>query len=301
MRSHGPPLLSALVLLASAATVLAQEQDFSKVEVKTVPVAGAVSMLQGSGGNIGVSVGPDGVLIIDDEYAPLVPKIRAAVTKLSTKPIRFVVNTHWHGDHTGGNGPLGQDGVVIVAHDNVRKRMMSEHFNPFFKSTTKPAPAEALPIVTFAEGVTFHFNGEDIEVIHLAPAHTDGDAAVWFQKANVLHTGDEFFNGLYPFIDLSSGGSIDGVVAAADLLLGRINDQTKIIPGHGPLASKADLTKYRNMLAAIRDRVKRAIQEGKTLDQVVAAKPSADFDAVWGNGFFKPDQFVALIYTGLKP
>jgi cyclase len=301
MRSHAPPLLSAVVLLASAATVLAQEQDFSKVEVKTIPVAGAVSMLQGSGGNIGVSVGPDGVLIIDDEYAPLVPKIRAAVTKLSAKPIRFVVNTHWHGDHTGGNGPLAQDGVVIVAHDNVRKRMMSEHFNPFFKSTTKPAPAEALPIVTFAEGVTFHFNGEDIEVIHLAPAHTDGDAAVWFRKANVLHTGDEFFNGLYPFIDLSSGGSIDGVVAAADLLLGRINDQTKIIPGHGPLASKADLTKYRNMLAAVRDRVKRAIQEGKTLDQVVAAKPSADFDAVWGNGFFNPDQFVALIYTGLKP
>ena len=293
-------LLLSLSLLLLTASASAQDQDFSKVEVKTVPVAGAVSMLQGSGGNIGVLIGPDGVLVVDDEYAPLVPKILAAVGRLSQKPIRFVVNTHWHGDHVGGNAALGTDGAVIVAQDNVRKRMSTEQFNAAFKKTTPPSPAVALPVVTFAEGLSFHLDGEDIEVFHVAPAHTDGDSVIWFHKANVVHMGDNFFNGLYPFIDTSSGGSIDGMVAAVDGVLGRIDDQAKVIPGHGPLGSKADLKKFRDMLATIRDRIKKGIRDGKTQDQVVASKPSAEFDAVWGGGFLKPDDFVAITYAGLK-
>jgi cyclase len=293
-------LLLALSLVLFAASASAQDQDFSKVEVKTVPVAGSVSMLQGSGGNIGVLVGPDGVLLVDDEFAPLVPKIRAAVAQLSPKPIRFVVNTHWHGDHTGGNALLGTDGAVIVAQDNVRKRLSTEQFGAFSKKSIPASPAVALPIVTFTEGLAFHLDGEDIEVFHVVPAHTDGDSIIWFHKANVVHMGDNFFNGLYPFIDTGSGGSIDGMVTAVGLVLGRIDDQTKVIPGHGPLGSKADLKKFHDMLATIRDRIKKAIQQGKTQDQVVASKPSADFDAVWGHGFLKPDDFVAMTYAGLK-
>ena len=293
-------LVSVASVLLSAAPAFAQDQDFSKVEVKTVPVAGSVSMLQGSGGNIAVLVGPEGVLVVDDEYAPLVPKILTAIGKLSSKPVRFVVNTHWHGDHTGGNAILGAEGAVIVAQDNVRKRMSTEQFNAFFKRTTPPSPAIALPIVTFAEGVRFYLDGEDIEVTHIGPGHTDGDSTVWFHKANVIHLGDNFFNGLYPFIDGASGGSIDGTVTALEGVLGRIDDQTKVIPGHGPLGTKADLKRFHDMLATVRDRVRQAIRDGKTQDQVLAMKPSAEFDAVWGGGFLKPNDFVTLVYALLK-
>ena len=294
-------LVSVASLLLSAAPAFAQDQDFSKVEVKTVPVAGSVSMLQGSGGNIAVLVGPEGVLVVDDEYAPLVPKILTAIGKLSSKPVRFVVNTHWHGDHTGGNAGLGAEGAVIVAQDNVRKRMSTEQFNAFFKRTTPPSPAIALPIVTFAEGVRFYLDGEDIEVTHIGPGHTDGDSTVWFHKANVIHMGDNFFNGMYPAIDGDAGGSLDGMVTALEGVLGRIDDQTKVIPGHGPLGTKADLKRFHDMLVTIGDRVRQAIHDGKTQDQVLAMKPSADLDAVWGNGFLKPDFFVTLVYVLLKP
>jgi len=294
-------LVSVASVLLSAAPAFAQDQDFSKVEVKTVPVAGSVSMLQGSGGNIAVLVGPEGVLVVDDEFAPLVPKILTAIGRLSSKPVRFVVNTHWHGDHTGGNAILGAEGAVIVAQDNVRKRMSTEQFNAFIKRRSPPSPAIALPIVTFAEGVRFYLDGEDIEVTHIGPGHTDGDSTVWFHKANVIHMGDNFFNGMYPAIDGDAGGSLDGMVTALEGVLGRIDDQTKVIPGHGPLGTKADLKRFHDMLVTIGDRVRQAIHDGKTQDQVLAMKPSADLDAVWGNGFLKPDFFVTLVYVLLKP
>jgi len=293
-------LVSVASVLLSAAPAFAQDQDFSKVEVKTVPVAGSVSMLQGSGGNIAVLVGPEGVLVVDDEFAPLVPKILTAIGRLSSKPVRFVVNTHWHGDHTGGNAILGAEGAVIVAQDNVRKRMSTEQFNAFIKRRSPPSPAIALPIVTFAEGVRFYLDGEDIEVTHIGPGHTDGDSTVWFHKANVIHMGDNFFNGMYPAIDGDAGGSLDGMVTALEGVLGRIDDQTKVIPGHGPLGTKADLKRFHDMLATVRDRVRQAIRDGKTQDQVLAMKPSAEFDAVWGGGFLKPNDFVTLVYALLK-
>jgi cyclase len=295
--SHAGLVLAAV--LAIAVVAYSQAPDFSKVEITTQKIADGLYMLQGAGGNIGVSVGEDAVFLVDDQYAPLTPRIKAAVAALTDKPIRFVLNTHWHGDHTGGNENLGSAGTLIVAHDNVRVRMSTEQFNAFFNSKTPAAPKAALPVVTFADGVRFHVNGEEIHAFHVPPAHTDGDSVVHFTRANVIHTGDLFFNGLYPFIDAASGGGIDGMIAAADKMLAMVKDDTRIIPGHGPLASKADLKTYRDMLVGVRDGVRPLVDAGKTSAEVVAAKPTAAYDAKWGGGFFKPEQFVALVYADL--
>ncbi len=283
----------------SAAPAL-RAQNFDTVKVVTTKLADGVYMLVGAGGNIGLSVGADAAFLIDDQYAPLTPKIKAAVAAVTDKPIKFVLNTHWHGDHTGGNKDMGEAGALIIAHDNVYKRMSAEQVNEFFKSKTPASPPGALPVVTFTEMVTFHLNGDTIHAIHVNPAHTDGDAIVHFAKANVMHMGDVYFNGFYPFIDASTGGSIDGYVKACDKALSMINDATKVIPGHGPLSNKAELRAFRDMMAAVRDRIQKQIAEGKTLQQVVESKPSADFDAKWGHGFLKPEQFVALAYTSLS-
>ena len=290
-------VLAISMLLAGVA--VAQEPDWSKVEVKVVPVAGGVSMLVGQGGNIGVTTGKDGTFLIDDQFAQLLPKIRAAVKTLGDQPIRFVVNTHFHGDHTGSNAPLGEAGVVIVAQDNVRKRLGLERVDRDTKEKIPPKPPSAWPLITFADSVAFHLNGDDVDVIHVSAAHTDGDAIIRFQKANVIHMGDTFFNGMYPFIDVDSGGSIDGIIAATDKGLSLSDAATKIIPGHGPLGTKADLQKYRDVLAGVRDRVKALVAQGKTLEQVSAAKPTAQWDATWGKGFMKPDMFVSFVYRSL--
>jgi cyclase len=256
-------------------------------------------MLTGSGGNLGVSVGPDGVFLVDDQYAPLTEKIKAAIAAISDKPLRFILNTHWHGDHTGGNENFGSAGVLIVAHENVRKRMSVEQFIEAFGSKTPPSPKAALPVVTFNDAVTFHLNGDEVNAFHVAPAHTDGDAIVFFRKANVVHMGDCFFNGLYPFIDLSSGGSFEGVIAAAEKVLAMVDDGTRIIPGHGPSAKRADLAAYKDMLAGVRDKVKPMVKAGKTLAEVKAANPTAAWDEKWGKGFMKPDVWIGIVYTSL--
>jgi glyoxylase-like metal-dependent hydrolase (beta-lactamase superfamily II) len=292
-----PSVLAISMVLAAVA--VAQEPDWSKIEVKVVPVAGGVSMLVGQGGNIGVTSGKDGIFLIDDQFEPLLPKIRAAVKTLGDGPIRFVVNTHFHGDHTGSNAKLHEAGAVIIAHENVRKRLGMERVNPSTKERTPPKPPEAWPLVTYASGVNLYLNGDELEVVHVARAHTDGDSIIRFKKANVVHMGDTFFNGMYPFIDVDSGGSIDGIIAAADQVLSTTDDRTKIIPGHGPLGTKADLQNYRNVMAAIRDRVKTLIAQGKTLDQIVAAKPTAQWDATWGKGFMGPDVFVSFVHRSL--
>ena len=291
--------LAPALAVALAAPLQAQQQDFSKVEVKAEKVAEGVYMLTGSGGNIGLSIGKSGSLVIDDQYAPLSDKILAMIKTLSPDPVRFVVNTHWHGDHTGGNENMARTGAFLVAHENVRKRMGSEQFISLFNQKVPASPEAALPVVTFAEGVSFHWNGDEVRAYHVAPAHTDGDTVVQFVKADVVHMGDCFFNGMYPFIDTSSGGKVDGVVAAADRVLAGVSDKTRIIPGHGPVASKADLQAYRDTLKAIRDRVAKLKAEGKTKEAAVAAKPSAEFDAKWGQGFVKPDVFVGLVFDAL--
>jgi cyclase len=296
------PLASPMLFAAAsalAALAVAQGPDFEKVQIKTEKVAEGIWVLAGAGGNIAVSAGADGVFLVDDEWAPMTPKVKAAVAAISDRPLRFILNTHWHPDHTGGNKDLGEAGALIVAHDNVRLRMSTDQFIEAMGMKFAPSPARALPVVTFNDAVTLHLNGDDVEAFHVPPAHTDGDAIVHFRRAGVVHMGDLFFNGMYPFVDLSSGGSFEGYIAAADRALA-LGEGTRIIPGHGPVGTRADLRAYRDMLVTVRDRVKPLVQAGKTPAEVVAARPLADLDAKWGQGFMKPEQFLEIVAQSLS-
>lgn len=277
----------------------AAAQDFDAVEIKTTPMADHVWMLEGAGGNLGVSAGDDGIFLIDDQYAPLTPKILAAIARIRKGPVRFVLNTHWHGDHVGGNENLGKTGSLIVAQDNVRARMSTDQFMEFLQKDVPASPQAALPLVTFSETVTFHINGDTLRVVHVPHAHTDGDALVHFVKADVIHMGDLYFSGMYPFIDLSSGGSVGGLIAGIERGLAMGDADTKFIAGHGPSSGRDGLKTYLEMIRTVRDRVAELKKTGKTLEETVAAKPTADLDEAWGQGWIKGDQFVEFIYRSL--
>jgi glyoxylase-like metal-dependent hydrolase (beta-lactamase superfamily II) len=285
--------------MTGAAGLVAQQPNFDSVVVRTQPAGRGVHMLTGSGGNIALAVGDDFAFLVDDQFAPLTAKILAAVRGVTDKPVRFLVNTHWHGDHAGGNENMAKAGVILVAHDNVRTRMSTEQFTELFNRRSPPSPRGALPVVTFVESVTFHLGGETVHVVHVPPAHTDGDAIVHFVQANTIHMGDNYFKDVYPFVDLSSGGSFEGVIRAADVALGYANDSTRIIPGHGAMANRADLKKYRDVMVQVRDRVAALIRQGKTREEVIAAKPTAEWDATWGAGFMKPDVFLGIVYQSM--
>jgi cyclase len=287
-------------LCAALSFGVAAQPKFDAVQIKTSQVAANVYMLEGEGGNIGVSIGDDGVFLIDDQFAPLTPKILAAVKALSDKPIRFVLNTHWHFDHTGGNENLGKAGVTIVAHDNVYKRMSAEGVIELLKVKLPPSSKEGLPVITFNDTVTFHINGDEVTSYHVPPAHTDGDSFVRFKTANVVHTGDVFAAYRYPFIDVENGGSVKGIVKALDKLIPTLDENTKVIPGHGPLSGKKDVIAYRNMIAKVGTRVEALVKSGKSLEQVVAAKPTREFDEAWGK-LRKPEAFVEILYYGYAP
>ena len=293
-------ILCVLLLTVAVSFVHAQDQDFDQVQIETVKVADGVYMLVGSGGNIGVSTGEDGVFMIDDQFAPLTDKIKAAIAEVSDKSVHFVLNTHWHFDHVGGNENMGEAGAVIVAHENVRKRMSTEQFIEFFNQKLPPSPKVALPVITFTRDVTFHLNGDETYVFHVENAHTDGDAIIHFREANVMHMGDIYFAGMYPFIDVSSGGSVNGIIAAVSRVLTMIDETTKIIPGHGPLSNKSELKGYLNMLTSIRDQISQHINAEKTLEDVLTSKPTHEFDTDWGHSFLKPDQFVEILYKDLS-
>ena len=277
----------------------AQEQDFDAVEIQTVPVAENVYMLLGEGGNIGVSAGEDGVFMIDDQFAPLTEKIRAAIATFSDEPIRFLVNTHWHFDHTGGNENLGEAGVVIVAQDEVYTRMSTDQFIEAFQREVPPSPPAALPVITFNDTATFRLNGQTMHAFHVEDAHTDGDTVIHFVEADVIHAGDTYFNGFYPFIDTSSGGSLTGMISAAEEILALSGENTQIIPGHGPLSNREELEAYRQMLVDMRVRTESAIAQGLSLEEFLASDPSADYDEDWGDGFLAPEQFLTIIYEDL--
>ncbi|MDQ3077576.1 MAG: MBL fold metallo-hydrolase [Pseudomonadota bacterium] len=286
--------LAAASLLAMPA---AAQQDFSKVEIKVERLAPGVAVLFGAGGNIGLSHGADGNVLIDDQYAPLTAKILAAVKSIDPDPVKFVVNTHWHGDHSGGNENLGKAGAVIVAHDNVRRRMSVEHLSKRFGKTAA-SPKAALPVVTFGEEVTLHLNGDEIRVIHVRNAHTDGDSLIYWRGARVLHMGDNFFHKVsLPFIDLDSGGSIDGAITAVRAGLSLAPADAKIIPGHGPMATRADLEAYLAMLVEVRGKIAAAKAAGQTLDQVKAANPARPYEVP--NGFISADSFAETVYTSI--
>ncbi|MBM4187515.1 MAG: MBL fold metallo-hydrolase [Gemmatimonadetes bacterium] len=273
------------------------QQGLDTVQIRTQTLAPGVHVLFGAGGNIGLSVGEDAVFVIDDQFAPLTPKILAAIAALTPKPVKFVVNTHWHFDHTGGNENLGKAGALIVAHDNVRTRMSSEQFIQAFNRREPPAPKDALPVVTFAEGVTFHLNGDRIAVSHLPAAHTDGDALIYFSKANVLHMGDVFNMSGLPFVDRSSGGSIHGVIAAAERAIGMSNASTQIIPGHGRVVRRGELQAWRDMLVALRDRMRAEIAAGRSVDEVLAAKITEPYAKDWPGGH---ERFVRTLHQELS-
>ena len=284
------------VSLVFAATASAQT-DFSKVQMKATKVAGNVWMLEGAGGNIGVSVGDDGLLIVDDQFAPLADKIRAALKGIADKKLHFILNTHWHGDHTGGNVAFGPE-ATIIAHDNVRKRLATEQKSTVFNSTTPPSPKEALPVITFDQTLTVHFNGEDIRAIHYPKGHTDGDSVIFFSASNVVHLGDDFFAGRFPFVDLESGGSVEGLVKNIGELITRIPADAKLIPGHGPISTLDDLKSYHRMLQQTTEIVRGKIGAGKTLDQIKSEGLPAEW-APWGTGFIKTDRWLETIYKSL--
>lgn len=285
------------LLLLLAVAVHAQT-DFSKVEMKVTKVAGNVYMLEGAGGNIGVSVGEDGILIVDDQFAPLAEKIRAALKGIADKKLRFILNTHWHFDHTGSNAVFGPE-APIIAHDNVRKRMATEQKSEFFKRTTPASPKEALPVITFNQNLTVHFNGEEIRAIHFPQGHTDGDSVIFFVSSNVVHLGDDFFAGRFPFVDLESGGSVEGLTKNIGEIITKIPAGAKLIPGHGPLSGIEELKTYHNMLVTTSDIVRQKIAAGKTLDQV-KSEGLPDTWKSWGTGFIKTDLWLEIVYRSLS-
>jgi cyclase len=294
---HSAVALCALAFFATRPAV-AQDRDFSKVEIKTTRVAGSVYVLEGAGGNIGVSVGDDGIVVVDSQFAPLAAKIEAALKTVTDKPVRFLLNTHFHGDHTGGNAPIAARGAEIVAHDNVRKRMAAGGKNAF--GTFEASEKGALPVVTFNDQLSVHLNGEEVRAIHVPSAHTDGDALIFFTQSNVLHMGDTFFAGRFPFIDVMNGGQVQGVIGAAKKVLADLPDDVKIIPGHGALSTKAELRTYLAMLEDSVALVNAEMDKKQTLDQIKAKNLFAAKYAAEGSGFIKPDIWAEIVYQSLS-
>jgi cyclase len=290
-RTMGVLGLLALCALPAAA----QQRDFSKVEIKATKVAGNIYMLEGAGGNIGVSVGSDGLLIVDDQFAPLADKIHAALKGLGEGKLKFILNTHWHGDHTGGNANFGAE-APIIAHENVRKRLATGQ--QLRGETVAPAPKEALPVVTFGDRVSVHFNGEEIKVIHFPAGHTDGDSVIFFTASNVVHMGDDFFAARFPFVDLESGGSVQGMTDAVATVLAQIPDDAKVIPGHGPLSTKADLQAYLRMLKETTAIVQQRMKAGKTMEAIQNEGLPEEWKT-WGSGFIDTKAWLQTVYESL--
>ena len=274
------------------------QRDFSQVEVKAHQVKDNIYMLTGSGGNIGVLTGEDGVLMVDNQFAPLADKIRAAIKEIGGDKVTYMINTHFHGDHSGGNEEFGEEGATIVAHDNVRKRL-SEGSVRRNGDKVPPSPEVAWPIITFSKDIKLHVNGEEIHLIHEDRAHTDGDIAVWFRKANVIHMGDVFVTYGYPFVDAGNGASITGMINFLSKVIDQIDDETIVIPGHGPISKKSDVIAFRDRLQNILTKVLIEKRKGRTIEEIIESKITAEYDEEWGGGFIKANDFLLLIDQSL--
>lgn len=288
-------LMFSSLLLASPA-LLAQEEA---VEYQAQTLSDTLTMLIGKGGNVAISAGDEGIYLVDDQFPNIADQLLAQIRKISDKPIRFVINTHYHADHTGGNELLSGQGAVIIAHDNIRQRMSTEQFNQFWNGSTPAVTPAALPVITFSDNVSLHLNGESAKVYHVPHGHTDGDAIVHFTDTNVIHMGDNYFRGLYPFIDLDGGGTVQGMIAAIDKALSLSDETTRIIPGHGPLSTAADLQSHRDFLQKATEQVQALVDQDMSLDQAIAAKPTAEWDDTLGKAWITPAQFVTFIYNSL--
>lgn len=283
------------LLFCGVVSDLRAQRNFDNINIEVVPVADGVYMLRGAGGNIGVSIGDDGLFMVDDQFAPLSDRIQATIATITDMPVHFVINTHHHGDHTGGNENFGAAGAHIVAHENVRTRLLAQRLEGSLSD-------KVLPVITFSTDLDFHWNGQQIRVMHFPSngAHTDGDAVVHFTGSNVVHMGDLFFNGMYPFIDVNSGGDAWGLLSVVSRVISLIDDDTRVIPGHGPLSDKAALVAYRDMLNDITTKVNRGVRAGLSLETIIAQKPTQQYDEVWTGGFVTPDRLVTTIYQSIR-
>lgn len=282
---------------SAADAVAAMRAQFGGTPIQAQKLTDSLTLLSGPGGNVVVLNGAEGKLMGDTFVQPAWPHLQEALAAISKEPVKTAIDTHWHFDHADNNGSLRAAGATLVAHDNTKKRMSETHTLAVLNLTFPPSPASALPQETFPQSRKITMNGETVELVHVAPAHTDSDIYIHYQKANVLQTGDIFFNGMYPYIDGGTGGSIGGMIAGANKLLAVAATDTKVVPGHGPLGTKADLMKYRDMLSTSRDRIMKLKSAGKSVDEAVAAKPLADLDPVWGKGLFNGDGFVRIVYS----
>jgi cyclase len=293
-------LLLSLLLILTTIIVNDVNAQFENVTINTTKLTDSIYMLEGSGGNIIVSVGQDGVFMVDDQFAPLTKKIKEAILKITDQPVKFVINTHLHPDHVGGNENLGELGAIIVSHDNVRKRLSTEQFSEFFKRTIPPTPEKGLPIVTFSDNMTAYQNGDEIKIIHVDNGHTDGDSIVYFTKNNVIHVGDDFNDKSYPFIDISSGGSIDGLISSLETISSIINDETKVVSGHSEISNKTKINDFTNMLKDVRENVNQMIESGKSLEEIIASQPTSKYDEIYyDHTRFQPEDLITFIYQSL--
>ena len=288
-----------LFALLTSPIFLFGQRDWDAIEIKTTHITDNISYLQGSGGNIGVLYGSDGVMMVDDQYGELSVKIKKALAELSSNNLKFIVNTHYHGDHTGGNENLAGDGVSIVAHQNVRERLGNTFYSSMWKREVEAKPETFWPIITFNDEMTFHLNNEEVQIVHTPSGHTDGDALVFFKTSNVLHAGDGFVRYGYPFIDVSAGGSIDGMIATQEKILELTNADTKIIPGHGQISSIKDVKELLKMLNETRKIVADLKSNGKTIEECVSLSPLKEYHERWNGNFISSDLFVSLIYDSI--
>jgi cyclase len=307
--NHRRVLFAAGVVAGAVVALGADAQTTQQQEARPADDAVAITsqglrpglyvLMSGRSGNIAVWHGADGIVVVDDSLAPLAPKMLEAIRQIAEGPIRFVINTHWHPDHTGGNELLGRSGGIIFAHNNVRTRMSEEQFIQLVDMRIPPSPATALPVVTFDESLTLHLNGDRLDVVHVSNAHTDGDAVLWWRAANVVHTGDVYVSASYPFVDLDSGGTLAGLVAGIETILARVDDATIVIPGHGPVSNRRELAEYRDMIVTVGRRVREGVEHGRNLDEVLASRPTAEYDARYGQGFMTPTRLVGILYRDL--